>query len=291
MHPALSLPKSILRFALHVAMWLYIALQWALDYARGIVFNSSATATTDVPTNNSFGNSSADLIKPTTESPRLLKIPREVRNKIYALVFEITKTASGYIDSAGPHPSLDSIMACRQLYTEYKSMYLHAYRGYWRNGLMHIYLRRGQRIKKAAENLSDPKVAIRRIRYFLVKGKNAGGGTFAFRLFFSLSNWYYSAFLEEPTDPRLIRLPVMRDTVAFLQEHEMEGELGDPSQDHGMTVSTLVDIIKIHQKATLAFGKRRKTLAGIGGRFFACVKDLGTEYLLRKPIVVVWKTG
>lgn len=249
MHLALSLHKSILRFALHVAMWLFIALQWALDYARGIVFNSSATANTDVPTNNSFGNPSADLKKPTTESP-LLKIPREIRNKIYALVLEGTITEYGYIDSAGAHPSIDSILACRQLYAEYKSMYLHAYRDYWRNGLMYIGLRRGQRTKKAAENLSDPKVAIRRIQSFLVKGKNTGGGTFAFRLYYSREgNWHYFALLDEPTDPRLILLPVMGTTVnAFLREREMEGEFGDPSQDQGMTVSTLVEIIKYTKK-------------------------------------------
>ncbi|KAM0719964.1 hypothetical protein Q7P37_004099 [Cladosporium fusiforme] len=174
----------------------------------------------------------------TRATPTLLNIPAELRNKIYTQVYELPPTGTRFIESTDNHPSLDSILACRQLHSEFKQMYTNACRNYWPGKAMVIKLLLDTVTTTAANDLRRAsKAGILYVESFCVVGRD-----FRFDLDYSGHVWYSWTTSLQP--PRRATQMLPWHVNSILRRSEVEGEIGDPTRGLGLSADYVVGIME-----------------------------------------------
>lgn len=203
------------------------------------------------PSNSSSAASLANAATILRQKPTLLNIPPEIRNKIFSLVYQPAFSkhpwaSNEWVEISNIHPSVDSIIPCRQLHSEYKSMYLHAYREYWHNGQMSMTIPRSLPIKSAVRKLFDPSVDIRHLRALKIAGWSSGGRhTFLF-LEYVQGYWEIEIIREDAKGERLRPLLVAEAVIDSVLKHlGAKGKIGNPAQGRGLTPKRVKAIMNI----------------------------------------------
>lgn len=189
--------------------------------------------------------------------PSLLTIPQKLRNQIFSYVYEVEP---GRIDSGDSHPSIDSIIACRQLYNEFKEMYLHAFHSYWPESRLYMKIFSANEITTAINGLRHaPGAGLRHLRQvgiFCMPLSIA----FEYRegVWVGTRHWVYNqtfvrTLVAGPTSPHLHTGPPFAQYASsklfdILSRYQHANKIGDPSQGRGLSfdcIATMLTVLEV----------------------------------------------
>ena len=198
-------------------------------------------------------------------SSRLMTIPREIRNMIYLFVFcdsiDNVREPLGYDQKAevvtaeapirvplhqSSPPSKGTILACRELHSELKRMYIAAYRAYWSNNR---FVYDAQRLESCHVVLADEDV--QHIQQFCLVLRYPQN----YYLHVVFENGQWDSFLA-PANGRIFGLDdpgsygvwfecqsILKSAVAgFMKSIAITSGFRDPRDGRGLTRDMLLDI-------------------------------------------------